>query len=96
MNYVIGNAVLFVYMLRQIFLFYTSVSYKDLSTGEIGYLNPDAIAEGSGNRWSSHPDMVKQFAKCVQKKFAEFNVTSMKLYFDVWRSMTKRFQQVRL
>jgi len=69
------------------------VSYKDLSTGEIGYLNPDAIAEGSGNRWSSHPDMVKQFAKCVQKKFAEFNVTSMKLYFDVWRSMTKRFQQ---
>jgi len=69
------------------------VSFKDMSTGEVGYLNPDIITEGSGNRWSSHPDMVKQFTKCVQRKFAEFNFTDFQLHFDIWRSMTKRFQQ---
>jgi len=69
------------------------VSYKEASTGEVGYLNPEMIADGAGGRWSSHPDMLKQFAKCVQNKFAEFNVTNFKLYFDIWRSMTKRFQQ---
>jgi hypothetical protein len=70
---------------------FDEVGKKD---GEVSYLNPDAITHGSGKRWNSHPDMVKQFTRCIQRKFADYNITDFKLHIDIWRSMTSRFQQV--
>ena len=45
------------------------------------------------NRWTMHPDMLKQYATCLSNKLEEHNVTKPQLYFDVWKSMNERFIQ---
>ena len=60
---------------------------------EIGYLNPDAMTVGMGRRWSSHPDMIKQYGRCVDKAIKQLGVDEdFSLHVDVWRSMNGRFQ----
>ena len=45
------------------------------------------------DRWSYRADTVKQFAMCIKERLARDNMTSVALYFDVWRSLNNRFQQ---
>nr|XP_022319496.1 vitamin K-dependent gamma-carboxylase-like [Crassostrea virginica]XP_022319497.1 vitamin K-dependent gamma-carboxylase-like [Crassostrea virginica] len=68
------------------------LSYRDKITGKEGYLDPNAFADGAGRRWSSHGDMVVQYAHCVADILKNYNM-SVELYFDIWKSMNKRFQQ---
>ena len=47
-------------------------------------------------RWSSHPDMIKQYANCLARKLRNhegLNISEPAIYFDIWRSMNGRFQQ---
>lgn len=67
------------------------ITYIDKETGEEGYLNPKAwVLSG---RWSSHPDMIKQYARCVEQRLASYNITDIELHIDVWRALNDRFQQ---
>eukprot|EP00058_Branchiostoma_floridae_P019142 XP_002604631.1 hypothetical protein BRAFLDRAFT_92865 [Branchiostoma floridae] len=45
------------------------------------------------SRWSSHPDMLKQYATCLQHRLQEHNISQPQFYFDIWKSMNNRFQQ---
>lgn len=44
-------------------------------------------------RWSSHPDMIQQYARCIARNLDKHNIHNVELYFDVWISLNKRFQQ---
>ena len=47
-------------------------------------------------RWSAHPDMLKQYAVCLSKKIKalkQLDIQQPRIYFDIWRSLNKRFQQ---
>ena len=68
------------------------IQFVSKATGEVGYLNPEAMTVGMGRRWSSHPDMIKQYGRCVDRKLAELGVHNFSLHIDVWRSMNGRFQ----
>ena len=37
--------------------------------------------------------MMKQYARCIADNLHKHNVTNVELYFDVWISLNKRFQQ---
>lgn len=67
------------------------ITYVDKQSGEEGYLNPKAWV--LGGRWSSHPDMIKQYAHCVEERLATYNITDIELHVDVWRALNDRFQQ---
>ncbi|XP_019629264.1 PREDICTED: vitamin K-dependent gamma-carboxylase-like isoform X2 [Branchiostoma belcheri] len=67
------------------------VKYVDAATGEHGYLRPGVFTASS--RWSSHPDMLKQYATCLQQRLQEHNISQPQFYFDIWKSMNNRFQQ---
>jgi len=57
------------------------------------YLDPTFFARP--RRWSSHPDMTKQFGLCVEKVLLQ-NDPSLKkveVFVDVWTSLNKRFTQ---
>lgn len=68
------------------------LSYKDKISGKEGFLDPAAFVDSVGKRWSSHGDMVVQYAHCVADILKNYNM-SVELYFDIWKSMNKRFQQ---
>lgn len=70
---------------------HVKVTYIDKESGEEGYLNPKAWV--LGGRWSSHPDMIKQYTRCVAERLAAYNITNIELYVDVWRALNDRFQQ---
>lgn len=63
------------------------------NNGEIKYLNPYAYTDN--DRWTKHPDLVYQFAKCVDKKLQKIynNQHNYSVYVDVWCSLNGRFQQ---
>ncbi len=67
------------------------ISALQKDTGEVLYLNPKAWT--TTRRWSSHADMVKQYAHCIEKRLAAENLTNIALYFDIYRSLNNRFQQ---
>ncbi|CAH1793361.1 unnamed protein product [Owenia fusiformis] len=67
------------------------LTYVDNSNGEVGYLKPDGWT--TTKRWSSHGDMLKQYAMCIQEKMTQYDLNNVSLYFDIWRSMNGRFQQ---
>ncbi|XP_065655191.1 vitamin K-dependent gamma-carboxylase isoform X2 [Hydra vulgaris] len=74
------------------------VKVIDDVTGEKQYLRPGAFTS-SKSRIFSHPDMIKQYATCLSKRLTEvpdLNITHPKIYFDVWTSLNKRYQQRRL
>ncbi|CAG5134217.1 unnamed protein product [Candidula unifasciata] len=68
------------------------ITYYDKDTGRSGYLNPN-VWTGGNQRWSSHGDMVKQYAQCIADNLHKYNISNVALYFDVWRSLNSRFQQ---
>lgn len=70
---------------------HVKVTYFNKDTNTEGYLNPKAWTQGA--RWSTHPDMIKQYARCVQEKLAKYNMTNIELRVDIWRSLNDRFQQ---
>jgi vitamin K-dependent gamma-carboxylase len=67
------------------------IHFVDKETGEVHYLSPNAWTRR--RRWSSHADMIHQYAKCIQQKLVEHNYTNVELYMDIWRSMNHRFNQ---
>lgn len=67
------------------------VTYVKKDTGEVGYLKPQAFT--ATRRWSSHAVMIRQYAQCLEKRLTEHNITNIAMYFDIWRSMNRRFQQ---
>ena len=70
------------------------VHFVDKATNQTHYLNPKAWT--NRKRWSSHGDMIHQYAKCIQRKLVKHNYTDVELYMDVWRSMNHRFNQRQL
>ncbi|XP_062583429.1 vitamin K-dependent gamma-carboxylase-like [Saccostrea cucullata] len=68
------------------------LSYRDKISGKEGFLDPTAFVDKTGRRWSSHGDMVVQYAHCVADILQNYNM-SVELYFDIWKSMNNRFQQ---
>ncbi|XP_070186460.1 vitamin K-dependent gamma-carboxylase-like isoform X2 [Littorina saxatilis] len=67
------------------------ITFVDKDTGRQGYLNPHMWTNTW--RWASHPDMMKQYAKCIAENLRKHDVNNVELYFDVWISLNKRFQQ---
>ncbi|XP_041379619.1 vitamin K-dependent gamma-carboxylase-like, partial [Gigantopelta aegis] len=67
------------------------ITYVDKETGETGYLDPYALS--GSKRWSSHADMLKQYAECFSNHLHTYNMSHVELYFDIWKSMNDRFQQ---
>ncbi|XP_059471384.1 vitamin K-dependent gamma-carboxylase isoform X2 [Neocloeon triangulifer] len=60
----------------------------DRSSGKEIFLNPDT------DRWSKHPDMVYQWAKCVQKNLLDTQgMNDVSIFLDVLSSLNGRFQQ---
>ena len=54
------------------------------------------MAHHSKVRVFGHPDMIKQYAVCLAdriKLIPELNIQEPEVYFDVWKSLNKRFQQ---
>ena len=47
----------------------------------------------NGKRWSSHADMLKQYASCIETRLQEYDMEHVELRFDIWRSLNDRFQQ---
>jgi hypothetical protein len=70
------------------------ITFIDKKTNETHFLNPKAWT--TRRRWSSHADMIKQYAECIEKKLYAANYTDIELYMDVWRSMNHRFNQRQL
>ena len=68
------------------------ITYID-QDGKQGYLQPGAFLRKARQRWSVHPDMMIQYAKCLQSRLEGFNINNASIYFDVWKSMNKRVQQ---
>ena len=73
---------------------HVKIYFVDKTTNQTNYLNPRAWT--TRRRWSSHADMVHQYARCIEQRLAELNYTSIELYMDVWRSMNHRFNQRQL
>jgi len=37
--------------------------------------------------------MAKQYADCIARNLATYNITTIEVYFDIWKSLNGRFQQ---
>ena len=37
--------------------------------------------------------MAKQYSQCIARNLANFNITTIEIYFDIWKSLNGRFQQ---
>ena len=72
---------------------HVKITYEDGATGEVGYLKPNAFIGRARDRYTMHPDMLKQYATCLVKNLESHNVTQPKIYFDIWKSMNERFVQ---
>ncbi|XP_036360809.1 vitamin K-dependent gamma-carboxylase isoform X3 [Octopus sinensis] len=68
------------------------IMYVERDTGESGFIDPMAFARSS-KRWPLHSDMVKQYALCIENRLENLGLKNVELYFDVWVSLTQRFQQ---
>ncbi|CAL1530882.1 unnamed protein product [Lymnaea stagnalis] len=68
------------------------IKYFDKDKGESGYLDPNVWSAGN-RRWSSHADMMKQYAECIAGHLKTYNITHVEIYFDIWQSLNDRFQQ---
>lgn len=70
------------------------IHFVDKKTNETHYLNPKAWT--TRRRWSSHGDMIYQYANCIKERLNEHGFNDIELYIDVWRSMNHRFNQRQL
>ncbi|OXA63681.1 Vitamin K-dependent gamma-carboxylase [Folsomia candida] len=64
---------------------------KDEITGQEKFLDPDVWV--ANDRWSSHADMALQHAQCIARNLERYNISSIGVYFDIWKSLNGRFQQ---
>ncbi|XP_076799708.1 vitamin K-dependent gamma-carboxylase-like [Clavelina lepadiformis] len=71
---------------------HTKIRYVD-GFGEEGYLKPGAFLNAGRRRWSAHPDMTVQYARCLKDRLAGIGIENASIYFDIWKSMNGRFQQ---
>lgn len=67
------------------------IHFIDKKTNKTQYINPKAWT--SRRRWSSHADMIYQYANCIQERLQAHGYEDIELYMDVWRSMNHRFNQ---
>ncbi|XP_061656107.1 vitamin K-dependent gamma-carboxylase [Phyllopteryx taeniolatus] len=70
---------------------HVKITYKDVKTGEVGYLNPGVFTQS--RRWKDHGDMLKQYATCLSDLLPRYNISEPEIYFDIWVSINERFQQ---
>merc|ERR1711937_610664 len=64
---------------------HVKITYQDGVTGEIGYLKPNAFIGRARDRYTMHPDMLKQYADCIASNLISHNVSQPKIYFDIWK-----------
>jgi hypothetical protein len=58
------------------------------------FIRPNAFLNSNNLRNFKHPDMLKQYAKCVSNRLNRMGIDGeIELYVDVWRSLNKRYQQ---
>jgi vitamin K-dependent gamma-carboxylase len=70
------------------------VEVKAKGQAESLFLRPEIFAKGSSSRWSSHPDMLKQYAVCAKHHLHMMaGMADTAVHLDVWMSMNNRFQQ---
>lgn len=75
----------------------TSIKVIDNSNNRTHFLEPYAFTEY--DRWTKSADMAKQYAHCISDKLTTFfdsnplESKDISVYFDVWCSMNRRFQQ---
>ncbi|XP_078494473.1 vitamin K-dependent gamma-carboxylase [Ciona intestinalis] len=68
------------------------ISYKD-KEGKEGFIKPGAFLKSRRSRWSAHPDMTIQYARCLKHQLVKMGIENPSIYFDVWKSLNSRFQQ---
>uniref|UniRef100_A0A1B0F0M8 HTTM-like domain-containing protein n=1 Tax=Phlebotomus papatasi TaxID=29031 RepID=A0A1B0F0M8_PHLPP len=77
-----------------------TIKVVDKTNGQAFYLEPYAFADN--DRWTKHADMAIQYAECLKRdlvqgaaeaKKKDFDPENIAIYFDIWCSMNKRFQQ---
>lgn len=62
------------------------------SNGDKTFLNPYAYTDN--DRWTKHPDLVYQYAHCINRKLEhDLKSYNNSIYIDVWCSLNGRFQQ---
>lgn len=69
------------------------IMYRNLDNGDVGYLKPEAFLRNKRFRWTSQPAMAYQYAVCIKEQLKKSGVNNSAVYFDVWKSMNKRFKQ---
>ncbi|KAL5293204.1 GGCX family protein [Megaselia abdita] len=75
----------------------TSIKIVDNSNSKTHFLEPYAFTEY--DRWTKYADMAKQYAHCISDKLTNtldnnpLESGNISIYFDVWCSMNRRFQQ---
>ena len=67
------------------------ISFVDQNTNKTHYLNPRAWT--GKRRWSSHGDMIHQYADCIKHRLNAMDYTNVTINMDIWRSMNHRFNQ---
>nr|XP_039273169.1 vitamin K-dependent gamma-carboxylase-like [Styela clava] len=72
---------------------HAKIMYKNLQSGEIGYLKEGVFLSGKRSRWKTQPEMAFQYAVCIREQLKKFELNDTAVYFDVWKSMNGRFQQ---
>ncbi|XP_076460151.1 vitamin K-dependent gamma-carboxylase-like [Babylonia areolata] len=70
---------------------HTRITFVDKDTGQTGYLDPEVWTKTT--RWAHNPEMIKQYARCIAHHLHKHNIHNVELYFDIWISLNKRFQQ---
>ncbi|GAB0092614.1 Vitamin K-dependent gamma-carboxylase [Sergentomyia squamirostris] len=77
-----------------------SIKVVDKNSGQTLYLEPYAFTET--DRWTKHADMALQYAHCVHRNLkkgveeserTDIDPDNVSIFFDIWCSMNKRFQQ---
>ncbi|XP_017841884.1 vitamin K-dependent gamma-carboxylase [Drosophila busckii] len=79
----------------------TSIKVVDNDNQQVHHLNPYAFTEY--DRWTKYADMAKQYAQCIERNLLEDKLkqpaksplgsANISIYFDIWCSMNRRFQQ---
>ncbi|EDV21674.1 uncharacterized protein TRIADDRAFT_30063 [Trichoplax adhaerens] len=71
---------------------HVKITVVDLSNGRQFHLKP-SVCYKYADRWNSHPDMIKQYATCIGRRVKKLGVKQPAVYFDIWKSMNRRFKQ---
>ncbi|KAJ8318861.1 hypothetical protein KUTeg_003952 [Tegillarca granosa] len=93
----ISTIITVLYIAEQCFLPYShfiTQGYNNWTQGLYGYSWDMMAFIGKGaSRWASHADMLKQHATCLADRLKNYDINNVEIYFDIWKSVNKRFQQ---